>query len=257
MKIINATWEKRNLGCDAYEIQIERKDLKNFSEVMAELKKQDFSGAYVTVKMPVGNLEALHALEDDGFRFMETQYHLRKDLSDYETPVMLIPYVEQLKRVEIEKNREKWQEIVDMITPEMFTTDRIYLDPLLSYGTSCKRYKNWMMDLVEKSGVRLFIVKDNDDVIAYSLEVWDMDKKVVNALLGGVFEKYQKEGYGLLSWDNGLRYYKKNKVSIDTDISSNNQAVFDVYMFFDYKITKQTYVLRKKFEEGRNDSIIL
>lgn len=74
---------------------------------------------------------------------------------------------------------------------------------------------------------------------------------------GGVFEKYQKEGYGLLSWDNGLRYYKKNKVSIDTDISSNNQAVFDVYMFFDYKITKQTYVLRKKFEEGRNDSIIL
>lgn len=144
-----------------------------------------------------------------------------------------------------------------MITPEMFTTDRIYLDPLLPYGTSCKRYKNWMMDLVEKSGVRLFIVKDNDDVIAYSLEVWDMDKKVVNGLLGGVFEKYQKEGYGLLSWDNGLRYYKKNKVSIDTDISSNNQAVFDVYMFFDYKITKQTYVLRKKFEEGRNDSIIL
>lgn len=53
--------------------------------------------------MPVGNLEALHALEDDGFRFMETQYHLRKDLSDYETPVMLLPYVNKLERVEVGK----------------------------------------------------------------------------------------------------------------------------------------------------------
>ena len=83
MKIINATWEKRNLGCDAYEIQIERKDLKNFSSIMSDLKKQDFSGAYVTVKMPVGNLEALHALEDDGFRFMETQYKIKNKIAYY------------------------------------------------------------------------------------------------------------------------------------------------------------------------------
>lgn len=54
MKIINATWEKRNLGCDAYEIQIERKDFDNFDAVCDEIEKQDFSGAYVVIKMPVG-----------------------------------------------------------------------------------------------------------------------------------------------------------------------------------------------------------
>lgn len=247
MKIIKATWENRNLGCDAYEVTIERKDLKNFPEVLNELKQQDFSGAYVTVKMPVGNLEALHALEDEGFRFMETQYHLKKDLSNYETPEILKPYVCHVERVEVEKTKEKWQEIVDMITPEMFTTDRIYLDPLLPYGTSCTRYKNWMMDLVEKPDVRLFVSIEENSIIGYSLEVWDENKKVIDAVLGGIFEKYQKEGYALSVWDNGLCYYKRFADSVETDISSNNQSVLDVYMFFGYKITKQTYVLRKKF----------
>ena len=83
MKIIKATWENRNLGCDAYEIKIEWKDFKNFQEVIDELKRQDFSGAYVTVKMPVGNLKTLHALEDAGFRFMETQFSLKLDLTNY------------------------------------------------------------------------------------------------------------------------------------------------------------------------------
>lgn len=247
MKIIKATWENRNFGCDAYEIQIERKDFNNFPEIIRELKRQDFSGAYVTVKMPVGHLDVLHALEDEGFRFMETQYHLKKDLSDYKTPEMLKPYVGQLERVEVEKTKEKWQEIVDMVTPEMFTTDRIYLDPLLPYGTSCTRYKNWMLDLVERPNSRLFIVKDREDVIAYSLELWDEDKKIIDALLGGIFEKYQKEGYGFSVWDNGLCYDKRFVDSVETDISSNNQSVLDVYMFFGYKLTKQTYVLRKKF----------
>lgn len=249
MKIIKATWENRNLGCDAYEIKIEWKDFKNFQEVIDELKRQDFSGAYVTVKMPVGNLKALHALEDAGFRFMETQFSLKLDLTNYETPKMLLPFLREFERIEVEKTKEAWQKIVDMITPDMFTTDRIYLDPLLPQGVSCVRYKNWMMDLVERPDAHLFVCKDGKDVLGYGLDIYDEKKKTVYGLLGGVFEKFQGEGYGLLQWDHGFRENKKKGfVSFGTEISSNNQSVMDVYMFFGNKITKQVYVLRKKFD---------
>ena len=73
MKIVEATWERRNFGRDAWEITLGREDLADVEKTLAALRDSRFAGAYVCVKMPVGNLKMLHALEDDGFRFLETQ----------------------------------------------------------------------------------------------------------------------------------------------------------------------------------------
>ena len=39
MKIIEATWEKRNLGCDAYEVLLDSEDLANFDSVLEKIKE--------------------------------------------------------------------------------------------------------------------------------------------------------------------------------------------------------------------------
>ena len=86
MKIVKAVWEKRNLGYDAYEIVLDKRDLKKGAEsILEDLRAQNFYHAYVTIKMPVGNLNVLHALEDVGFRFMETQLYLKDHFAPLET----------------------------------------------------------------------------------------------------------------------------------------------------------------------------
>ena len=120
MKIINATWEKRNLGCDAYEIQIERKDFDNFDAVCDEIEKQDFSGAYVVIKMPVGNLDALHKLQDMGFYFMETQLGLEKCFDADESLWELIENAENVSYTSVPKTPKAWDQIIEKITLYVF-----------------------------------------------------------------------------------------------------------------------------------------
>ncbi len=249
MKIINAVWEKRNLGCDAYEITLDNKDLKDFETTLKQIREQNFSNSYVVIKMPVGNLRALHALEDEGFRFMEVSFNIGRSLENYTAPEILELNDTSLIREEISKEKIKWEKIVNLITPDMFTTDRIYLDSLLASGTSCKRYQNWIMDLCEKDGFHLYAYKRDKDIIGYGVDFLDNNKKVVHGILGGIFAPFKNEGLGCYLWHADLEAqsrdgYKETK----TTISSNNAAIMRLYMAFDYKIQKQTYVLRKMYK---------
>ena len=43
MKIVKAVWEKRNLGYDAYEIVLDKRDLKKGAEsILEDLRAQNF-----------------------------------------------------------------------------------------------------------------------------------------------------------------------------------------------------------------------
>lgn len=69
MKIVHAVLEKRNLGRDAWEVTLDRKDLADVPGVIEALHDPRYSGSYVCLKLPVGNLKMVHALEDDGWGF--------------------------------------------------------------------------------------------------------------------------------------------------------------------------------------------
>lgn len=246
MKIINAVWEKRNLGCDAYEITLDNKDLKDFETTLKQIREQNFSNSYVVIKMPVGNLCALHALEDEGFRFMEVQQAIKKNLTNYTIPKQIQTRKDFLKRKEIKKDYQKWKKIVNLITPDMFTTDRIYLDPKLNTMTACNRYKNWIMDLINNKDAHLSVFYDKEKEIGFSIDILDINKKISHGVLCGVFPQFSATLYGTLLWDNLLRYLQMQGFKyMETAISSNNLAVLSIYMFFDFKITQQNYVLRK------------
>ena len=67
MKIINASWEKRNLGVDCNEIEIESGD------TIEEIKKKsaDFETEYTVVKVPTGMVEISNYLQSSGYTFIE------------------------------------------------------------------------------------------------------------------------------------------------------------------------------------------
>ena len=121
MKIVEATWERRNLGRDAWEVTLGREDVADVGKTLAALRDDRFAGAYVCVKMPVGNLKMLHALEDDGFRFLETQFSLIDKFRADDMMDACETAGEQVKMQVVEKDKAAW---------ERGRGDRLYRGPL-------------------------------------------------------------------------------------------------------------------------------
>ncbi len=248
MKIIEATWEKRNLGYDAYEIELDRKDLRDFGAVCQEIRNRNFTNAYVVIKMPVGDLKALHALEDDGFRFMEAQLSLVDHFTPIESEAQQQNQIENVERVILPKQKEEWERVILKITPGMFDTDRISLDPKLGTEVSCKRYQNWCRDLFNKPNTQMSVMKVDGQEVCLSVESYDAEKNATDSILGGVFEEFKGCGYGVL-----MMYGHSQDTSIvKTAVSTNNLPVLKAHQHYGRVVYKEMYVLRKIYESGES-----
>jgi hypothetical protein len=243
MKIIHATWEKRNLGCDAWEVILEKKDMTDVSGVIEALHNPQYAGAYVCLKLPVGNLKMVHALEDDGWRFLEVQH----SLIDHFTPTDVFEQREKLSErlslKEIEKTDAEWERIIEKITSGMFDTDRISLDPAFGPEIACIRYKNWIRDLMKKDESRLMVGEIAGQDVSFSVELFD--GKCWHGVLGGVFAEYKNSGIGMFSMAgvDGNEGSSRSR----TVVSSNNPAVVRAHQNCGRIIYKEMYVFRKLY----------
>lgn len=132
MQVINAKWERRNFGMQVYEILLDEADLERFDEVLRWLREQNFKETYAVVKLPVGDLKALHALEDEGFRFLETQLFFTEHFAPKQAAGEAVKQAASrvTKRV-VQKTKEAWERVIEKISVGMFATDRVSLDPHL------------------------------------------------------------------------------------------------------------------------------
>lgn len=251
MKITEATWEVRNLGCPAFEIALDKRDCRAIESVIGAFDDPRFGKSYVTVKMPVGELAALHALEDNGFRFLETQLLTKYDLTKYTTPKALEKLILPVAATEVPRNAEAWKAIADKITPGMFKTDRISLDPLFDVETGCRRYRNWMLDLAAKEDAHLFLFGNPDDpsdVYGFTLDRLDESTGTLYGYLGGIFPSCENPGIGISMYDASFRNdIARGARTLESGLSSNNPAVIALDTALGIGIRKTQYILRRKF----------
>ena len=66
MKIIDAVWEKRNLGVETVEFVVENSDTEIVMGEILEAEKQ-----YNVVKLPTNKPELMKLLQENGYRFVE------------------------------------------------------------------------------------------------------------------------------------------------------------------------------------------
>lgn len=248
MKIVEATWEKRNFGMDVFEITLNKKDLKIFEETLEIIKKQNFKNVYVVLKMPVGNLKALHKLEDLGYRFLETQISL---IDNFEPKLDKYDGIEDniIKNIAIEnipKEKEQWERIIKKITPGMFDLDRVSLDPLLGKEIACKRYKNWCMDLFDNPNSSMIVRKIGNKECGFAINVVDKMNGKIDGIIGGVFEEFKNIGLGI-SWLHEKNGYDSKQNPIQTSVSSNNVPVLKIHQQAGRIVTRLKYVLRKVY----------
>lgn len=247
MIIIDAYWEKRNLGVDVIEIELEKKDLLDTCNVMSKIAELRSPGKLINIKIPAGSLNLLHALENVGFRFLECQIKLTKSLKNYEPPAEMKAMLLNTSVQIIEKNAVELQDLLVKITPGMFSTDRICLDPLwrdACEDLSATRYKNWIADVFFEDNIVPYYVQYFGQNIAFAVARTNQKTSTAQLLLGGVFKEKGNPISCVAGMNAPLILFKSSLRRVKTTVSSNNISIFKLYNKFNYQIEDILYVLR-------------
>lgn len=236
MKIIEATWEKRNLGCDAYEIILELSDLDQWENVALSIQKLLVNNNYVVIKTPVGSFELNQKIAKLGFYFAEVLHSIKLDLKKYEIPKIHKHFCSRCSFKILDKNYELWEEkIISKIST--FNTDRISLDPRFGTEIGNLRYRHWILDLFKNENSRAILFYYNEKEVGFALDVWDEEEKVIASLFGATFSEYLGGNILGVSLSNLYMFYKnQNFKYITSDISSNNLSSLRMNLDLSYKI---------------------
>lgn len=242
MVFVDCYWELENIGKRTCEISYEEGE--TFDEVDFLNKTQGFE--YIVVKVPMSQLSINLGLAKLGFVMMETQINISKNYQQFNFEDRLIrilyPHVEE----QIVTSDSDFNRILSKITPNMFSTDRIYLDTYFNNDISRKRYTNWMKtEYQNKTSVFKKIIYKGEDV---GFGMLREENGIIHGLLGGVYELKQSEGIGILTACSGFLTAHKNNTpfkKVVTAISSNNIPMLQIYNYLQFKIDRMTYVFVK------------
>jgi len=236
MKLVEATWELRNLGITVYEATLEPQDTPE--EVTAALAVIHGTADYVSVKVPTSLFSLAGPLEDLGYSFREMLTTVEIDHMPALNRVMQ-RYADKLaSRQASQSDKVK---IFDEIISGLFTTDRFSLDPAFSRAQSANRYCNWINDEISRGG-ELHAITFKGDLVGFFL-VHRVEKNRYASLLGGIFECYQRMGLGYFI--NHLAYeysFRSGAKSVSTTYSSNNLSASNIHFNLPVRLVSQNYV---------------
>lgn len=239
MNIVDCPWELDNLDCRVVEISVSADEIID-KELIKELEsKYD----YLVLKIQAGRMTNNIIAAELGFSLAETQMALIKNKRDWnlENDLLTKRLLEQLS-VERISSENDFEELMSLITEDMYSTDRIYLDPEFGPKYSMRRYKNWTRTEWER-GSLLYKHFFRGKYVGYSLCKTHGDELV--CLLAGCFEQYQKTGIGL--WIPLVPELLPNVqyTKYTTHVSTNNIPVWQMYNHQKYVVGGFDYVFVK------------
>ena len=239
MNVIDCPWELANLDCRVAEISVSADEVIDKNLILELEQKYD----YLVLKNQSGVMINNMIAAELGFVLAETQLSLQKEYRafSFEKDSMESRLIKQMSVEKIVKE-EDFNELMSLMTEDMFSTDRIFLDPQFGPSYSTRRYKNWTRTEWER-GSLLYKHFFNGKYVGYSL--LKLKGNELSALLAGNFIQFQNTGMGFwiplipkIIGDVPFKLYT-------TKISSNNLAVWRLYNWQNYKVDRFEYVFVK------------
>jgi hypothetical protein len=243
VKVIDAYWEKRNLGLRVCEILFDQDEIIDNNK-LSDLEE---SYDYLVAKIPGDSVSLVHDLENKGFRYLENQqviYFLTSELLKIDKA-----WEARFKEVTCEKvtHLKVLAEICNQIMKGLYLTGRISADPDIKKGISDLRIVNWLKDIYEKENVSVYcLIKQNKIVGYYALERINIFH--MNIVQAGIFLGYQDKGYSFLL----LYYILKSSLGegcrgIFAAISAGNTKTLNsISKFVHINVKKTLVIMRKK-----------
>lgn len=239
MKIVDAVWEKRNLGVDVTEIVCEASDSKE--ELISALSK--VKAPYSVCKVPSGAVELLLCAQEQGYQVIEMSIGMEREMKDLELPSMYKGFASDII-IKDANDRETKLVLERIESGNIFKTDRIAMDPYFGKKIAGKRYGNWIRDLIQKDA-HMCIGYYREEPVAFGVTA-DKEGQVSNAVFGGLLNTETGKGLGFISlYANLVSAEKRGNKKIKTYVSSNNPAVITLHLRFGYSIAEMQYVLIK------------
>lgn len=239
MKIVDAVWEKRNIGVECKECNIDSGDNYHLIEkTINELKDVE----YVVVRIPSDRIDVVMQFEKHGYHFIEAAIKLVMDLNNIKFPSNINSIISKVSWNLM--NDGDIQNLYSEIDKNIFKTDRVILDPFFSPKLAARRYKYWAMDLIEQ-GCMPYKVLFDDTVVGFFINK-EIKSGVYDGLLAGAYENYEGSGMGVCVQYAGIGYAKTQSAKkYIGHVSSNNAAVLRSLNMLGYRIKSIEYIMIK------------
>ena len=242
MKIVDAYWEKRNLGIDTKEITIESTDS------IAELKKtlnflKDDIKQYIVVKLPIGKPESIQLLTEFGFIFTESLFEVSLDLKKYTLPKIFEKFDVMLSCCQISSD-DDLKRLEKELYKGVFETDRIALNPMFGIEVAAKRYMNWIQDEIKKEA-KIFEIRHKNEALGF-FAIKPLSANKYSVFLAGMYLNKDNAFFGFSILSKSIEeILKMGGKSIKTHISSNNLSVVRLYAQFGFIPSNICYVMSR------------
>lgn len=241
MKIIDAFWEKRNLGVSSYEVILENGDSSdNIQEKLAELDAD-----YIVVKISADLSGFLSSVQKLGFEYIEDLIHVEHDLSEVTRNRIIQRLYDETSYREMNKDdlEQLWNEIRD----GMFDNDRISNDLHFGKGKAAERYLNWTKDLLQNDA-KFYVIRYKNDSTGFVI-LESKDGITYHSVLGGGYKKYRKSGIGIIQKEQEITKLLGGKRLV-TAVSSNNVGQLKALIMNGYR----PYLIEHIFIKHKGDN---
>lgn len=238
MKIIDAYWEKQNLGVACSEIICDPAD--TVDEVRQKIGIM--SDEYLVAKVPVSRVDLLSVFQSAGFLFIEAMFSIGKNLDSIVLPDRYQRIIQSLSVREA--SAADTDKILAAVKGGVFGNDRISLDPSFSPALAANRYYNWIKSELGNTSIAYIVSHKNSD-LGFSI-LKNNGQGRFNALFSSLFPDKVYPGFGLFAgWVNILKAKELGGGSIVGAVSSNNLTAVRMNLSIGYEITAIQYVLVK------------
>ena len=244
MKIVDAVWEKRNLGVTTTEITIENNDAPEYVDEQLSLVNSEYS----VVKVPSGMGDILRIVQKNGYEYIEDMIHVEHDLKEVSMNRVMKRMYDNTSYKEM--TDADFEQLLAEIRNGMFDNDRISNDAFFAEGVSSKRYVSWVNDLKDR-GAAFYAITYGDECVGFVV-LEKTDEKTYYSVLGGGYEKFRKSGTGIVQKEPEITRKLGGKRLV-TSVSSNNVGQLKALIMNGYKPYAIEHVLVKHKEDKTNE----
>lgn len=238
VKIIDAIWEQRNLGVTCVEVAVEPGD--SVAALRDALTTRTVQ--YAVVKLPAGRVDAMFALTELGFTFIEGLINVTWKLGPIELPKLQQRLDDGVGYALMDNDDQDqlWRELRSGI----HDTDRVAIDPRFSKEKAGERYVGWIQDELAR-GTDVFKMTLKGNAVGY-FTMKHLGDGVYYPFLGGMYQSHRNSGLGfLVAHKPKHELVKRNGKQISTYISTNNEPTIRMHVAHGFHFGQVTYVYVK------------
>jgi hypothetical protein len=240
LKVVDAVWERRNLGVSCVEVAIETSDTAaGVKNGLARLATQ-----YLVVKVPAGRSDVMFCLSEMGCSFIEANIHITRKIAHLELSGIQKRLAASVSYAPMQGG--DMQVLWDELRNGMHDTDRIYLDSHFTKEQAANRYIGWIQDEVARgSDVYKLIYKDQS--IGY-FTMKSLGDGVYYPFLAGMYQSHRNSGLGFnIIYKPMCEIGARGGTSVSTHISTNNGRAVRLHVSMGFRFDEITYVYIKHY----------